>query len=359
MIAFTIACANYLPQATIVADSFRRHHPGAKIFLVVVERHVMSSDLTKCFDAIMPVDAVVPRNLDSFLFKYGTVEACTAIKPWTFLQLLNCFPEEDAVLYLDPDILVTSSFDEVLEGLPGDPILVTPHHLEDRFTLEGVYANVLKVLVCGIFNLGFLAIRPCEESRKFLDWWAKKLETLCYNLPESGLFVDQRWVDLAIGIFPVRILRHPGYNVAHWNIYHRPLARAGGRLMIKDKPLRFIHFSGHARGEDVYFFDHFAKPGCASRQIREEYLAMLDARGRSEWCGHEWSFARFDSGEMIHSANRRIYGRSSQLQMHLPMPFAGSNALLAQHAKNFRATQDGWWRTWDALAAKRHPEEIP
>ena len=58
--------------------------------------------------------------------------------------------------------------------------------------------------------------------------------------------MDQKWGDL----FPsfvdgAKILRHPGYNIAYWNLHERKIKGSSKKgWTANGKPLRFLHFSG-------------------------------------------------------------------------------------------------------------------
>jgi hypothetical protein len=64
--------------------------------------------------------------------------------------------------------------------------------------------------------------------------------------PERGLFVDQKWIDLVPGyVSDVHVLRHPGYNVAYWDLGARRISRNGGDVLVNGERLAFFHFSGY------------------------------------------------------------------------------------------------------------------
>jgi hypothetical protein len=60
------------------------------------------------------------------------------------------------------------------------------------------------------------------------------------------MFTDQRWMYLAPVFVPdPLILRHPGYDVAYWNLPHRDIRRReDGTWLVNGQPLVFFHFSG-------------------------------------------------------------------------------------------------------------------
>ena len=79
-----------------------------------------------------------------------------------------------------------------------------------------------------------------------MDWWCKQLYDQCRVALADGVFVDQKWMDLVLSCVESSVLlRHPGYNVAYWNLPHRKISRDGaGQYLVNGEPLRFFHFSG-------------------------------------------------------------------------------------------------------------------
>jgi hypothetical protein len=69
----------------------------------------------------------------------------------------------------------------------------------------------------------------------------------CYDNPAEGFFVDQNWLNLVPLFFKsVKVVRHPGYNVAYWNMHERELSVIDGRFFINEThPLVFFHYSGY------------------------------------------------------------------------------------------------------------------
>jgi hypothetical protein len=78
-----------------------------------------------------------------------------------------------------------------------------------------------------------------------LDWWEERLAAFCRNDVSSGLFVDQRWIDLVPGLFDrIAVVRHRGCNVAYWNVHARRLAARDELRLESGEPVIFFHFSG-------------------------------------------------------------------------------------------------------------------
>ena len=62
-----------------------------------------------------------------------------------------------------------------------------------------------------------------------------------------GVFVDQKWMDLAPLFFDkIKLVKNPGWNMAWWNFSERKLLETpdGYAVNQEDTPLVFFHFSG-------------------------------------------------------------------------------------------------------------------
>src|SRR5262245_16796982 len=214
----TIVAKHYLARARVLGASLRAHHPESPFEVLVVD------DPEDCFDPkreAFRVRALGELNLPhprEFAFRYGLVELCTAVKPYFLKRLLD--EGHERVVYLDPDVEVFAPLEDALDLLASDGIVLTPHLLAPART--GPWERA--VLLAGTYNLGFLALHGGAETRRLLDWWAERCETECLDDPGRGLYVDQRWMDLAPTLVTrAEVLRHPGYNVARWNLAERPL----------------------------------------------------------------------------------------------------------------------------------------
>jgi hypothetical protein len=66
-----------------------------------------------------------------------------------------------------------------------------------------------------------------------------------FNDVPFGTFVDQKWIDLVPAFFDkVCILKHPGCNIAYWNLHERTLSQGKDAILVNNQPLCFFHFSG-------------------------------------------------------------------------------------------------------------------
>ena len=244
-VVFTIFAKNYLAHARALMDSVKRHHPEVGLSAVLVDHADGYFDpLAEDFEIVSSEELAIQASRE-FHFKYSLLELSTAVKPYAMQFLLDRHGAKN-IVYFDPDILLYSSLDSILSGLQSHSFLLTPHLTsplwDDRRSTE------LDILRSGAFNLGFLALRDGAESRALLSWWQSRLEDHCRVDLAGGLFVDQRWMDLAPGLFPsMGILRDPGCNVAYWNLSHCEVERRGEQWLVNGEPLVFFTSAASTR----------------------------------------------------------------------------------------------------------------
>jgi hypothetical protein len=247
IVVFTLCSANYLAHARTLADSVVKHNETYKIVIGLVDRLPASVESSFCDPyELIPVEDLPITALPEMVERYNIVELNTAVKPFYMEYLYNRDPQVEAVIYLDPDILVLSDFKTIVKRLTTYDIIVTPHSCTYDDSALNIHYE-LTMLSTGIFNLGFLATRRSETTFAFLTWWQKRLQDHCYYWPGSGVFVDQLWVTLAplyfAGIF---VEKNPGFNMCYWNHFERQLTIRDGRYIVNgDHELVFHHFSSY------------------------------------------------------------------------------------------------------------------
>jgi len=284
--AFSICSNNYLAKALVAAESFLDHHTDYHFHVILVDR--FSDQLsypTRPDISVTDVGSFV-ENIDELALKYNIIELNTAVKARAFIYLLDRF-DYSWLIYLDPDVIITSKFIE-LEGLLRSQrcnVILTPH-LSSPID-DGKKPSELDVLPYGIYNLGFIAIINSGESRRFLDWWHSRLMKYCYMLPTKGMFTDQLWINFAPLFFDsVHVLKNAGYNTANWNLYERKLTRKDGRYFVNQvHELRFFHFS-HYKYDRPYIISyhqnrHDVHEIPALKELIDDYQARLTRNNQS------------------------------------------------------------------------------
>lgn len=312
LVFFTIASLNYLAHVRELHASLASAQPGCRFYWFMVDE--ARGRISEAFPVIEARDIGCAHFFD-MAARYDIVELNTAMKPFCFEWLLR---ETDAqrLVYLDPDVIVLSPFGEV-ERLfdQGAAIILTPHATAPLD--DGRHPDDQQLMQVGSYNLGFCGIRRSGPARAFLDWWGRQLQARCLVEIEQGLFVDQKFCDLVPGLFSdVAILRHPGYNVAYWNLGQRRISRdAAGRWTANDAPLRCMHFSGLelknpnlvSRHEDRLTFYSIGE----ARGLFEAYLARMQAAAEAMpgLRATPYAYACLLDGTPITPEMRRVYRR--------------------------------------------------
>ncbi len=333
---FTIVAKNYLPYARVLMRSVKEHHPDWRRIVILADKIDGRFDpADEDFEVVLSKDLAIPRPA-WFHFKYTILELCTAVKPYAFEYLFE-HGAFDRILYLDPDIKLFAPLTPVTELLNTANIVLTPHLTgalnDDRRPSE------IDILRSGAYNLGFIALAKSPQTAEFLAWWRQRLYDHCVVDLPRGLFVDQRWIDLAPSLFEgVAISRDPGLNVAYWNLSHRIVSHANGSYSVESKPLRFFHFSGYSpdRPEELSChqnrFTFASLPDAVQRLLRGFREDLVEA-GFSSCRKWPYAFARFHNGEFIPDLARPLHHESPEIAERIEDPFS---------EEGFRASLDVW-----------------
>jgi len=312
---FTICSNNYLHFARTLGDSLRRIDPDIAFVVFLADEPAEITAKAAGELRIIPGRELGISSYVDMAFKYSIMEFNTALKPFCFDHAFDALNFRSAI-YLDPDILVLKPLADVERLLAeGASCVLTPHATAP--IADGQKPDDYTFLTCGGFNLGFVALSASAEARAFNSWWGQKLKDDCFVALERGVFVDQKFADLAPSFMEnVRIVRHPGYNLAYWNLVHRKVTEVGGELRANDAPVHFVHFSGIDRSDRERFSRHQDRwtrgtVGDALRRLYDDYLARLD---QNDACGAglfysraPYAYDRLVGGATIAPMMRRVY----------------------------------------------------
>lgn len=283
---FTSIALNYTAKAFAWARSVASIYPLADVFIAVLDLEdgssVFVADLDNSVKSIAgPRCSVVsseslgasPEWRDS---GYGVSEACTRVKPRVTLALLNRY---SVVTYMDPDTILFADLDHIQNETGFDwDIQLSPHIIGSKTNIPRLSERIFAL--SGVYNLGYFSIRRSADSLRFLLWWDDYLSRFCYDYPSQGLFVDQKPVDFVhCFLDKVHILRHPGYNVAWWNLLY-------------DRGLGFdadYHVVHDGMNHDLVFF-HFSNlpSSFASTSAISKMIPMLTSKLTSELTFYNW-----------------------------------------------------------------------
>jgi glycosyltransferase involved in cell wall biosynthesis/SAM-dependent methyltransferase len=306
----TIIAKNYVAHARVLAQSYKEHHPEGTCHVLVID------DTEGYIDAASePFELVRPAQLDIDDYEhmaaiYDVLELSTAVKPWLLRHLLDGRGLE-RVAYLDPDIRVYDRLDEI-ERLTGEHGLVLIPHITSPLPRDGKRPSEADILISGTYNLGFISLERSPDTDDLLDWWSERLKTDCVVAPDTGYFVDQRWMDFVHGVMPdYFVLRDPSYNVAYWNLHGRELTYHKGRYFVDGRPLRFFHFSGFDPDHRKRLSKHQTRieirRGSALARACNAYADELLAHGYRKVKNWPYSYGVLPNGVTLDSGMHRLY----------------------------------------------------
>lgn len=312
--AGTVVSKGYLPAARVLAESFLRHHPDAVLRVLVLdatEEDIATQRRWPSGAALVPPSRLDLSTADfnRMAAAYSVTELATAVKP-TLLRLL--LTEADVAVYLDPDIEVFAPFPDVAELALANDIVLTPH-VTEPMPRDGLRPTEADIMASGVFNLGFVAVS--SAGTPFLDYWAQRLRHDALVAPAEQMFTDQRWVDNVPTLFRHTVLTDPGFNVAYWNLYQRPLTTVDGKLHAAGKPLRFFHFSGFRPERPWLLSTHFAdKPRVLLSEYPQVAKLCKDYRAKMLAAGYgdrlesvPYGLATLSDGTRLSASVRRMF----------------------------------------------------
>jgi hypothetical protein len=186
--------------------------------------------------------------------------------------VLNNEPDAEWVTYLDSDLFFFASPEPIFAEMKDAAFGIIPHRFSKRM------ASMRRF---GIYNVGWVSARRCDEGIDALRWWRERCIEWCYDRVEDDRFADQRYLDRLPGLFPnVHVIEQRGANLAPWNLANCRLEWRNGAVAIdRQYPLIFFHFYGVKRSGRYYFNSHrmYHAPfsNLVRQRIYEPYVAAL------------------------------------------------------------------------------------
>ncbi|AHV98677.1 hypothetical protein PSAB_18920 [Paenibacillus sabinae T27] len=325
MIIGTVVNASGLPHARLLANSVKRQMPSAKVLVCLVEEKPVESlpDVDWIFTAREISAYLGLYDFDSYIFKFNSLQCGTAMKGRLLTYLLEAFPGEEHIVYLDPEMYVFTPLNEIGHMLSYYDVALTPHHLEPSDAWDS--SREIGTLQDGTFHSGLVAVKNSDEGRHFAKWWMKIIAGDFSGLP-GGIFTDQPYLNFVPAFFNAGVLRHPGYSLAFWNLHEngRKVFRSWDEYCLTNHtPLRCANFSNFLGLLDSRI-DACVPHDGAFRQLWSDYKHNL------EWLYLQhpplsWSYDYFYSGEKIADETKLRYREARVYRSFQGNPFTLSN----------------------------------
>lgn len=305
---FTILSHNYLGQALALEKSFQSYHSDVDFYFVIIDRKTPEAiESIKDLNVIWAEELGI-NNYWRHAFKFDVIEWSTNIKPFVARSLLLQY---EKILYLDPDLYFYQNVDWIFSELSNCSVVVTPHATTPIYDQHP--QGDLEWMRVGTFNLGFIGMRNTQETDLFLNWWGQRCLSDGYLETSNGVFVDQKWVTLAMGFYPgIKILFNKGINVASWNLHERKLATTLPTPMLEDgSPLYFFHFSGFNYDNPKDFSKRQSRWAVGSHpkyeKLAEDYKLELKRNNFKDRIGIAYSNDFFLDGIYVTPLIRKVY----------------------------------------------------
>ncbi|MEO7412911.1 MAG: hypothetical protein ABIZ81_06100 [Opitutaceae bacterium] len=151
----------------------------------------------------------------------------------------HCLARElaaDRMTYLDADLFFFGPISAVFAEQGDASVAIVPHRFPSR--LKHLEKN-------GIYNVAWVSFRRDANGLACLAWWRERCLEWCHDFVDRGRYADQGYLDEFPWRFAgVKVLHHPGIDLAPWNVDGAALTHREGKLQVDGRPLIFYHFQG-------------------------------------------------------------------------------------------------------------------
>jgi hypothetical protein len=318
-VCFTIVAKNYLSFALTLGDSLKKQDQNLDFYIFIVDDlSGVPTELVTKYKTIVVNETIVTNHLE-MAFKYNITEYSTSIKPYIFSYLFNNNKYEK-IIYSDPDIYFYQSPNIIYNLLDFNFCILTPH-LIDIETAHKSEATDVGLLFAGIFNLGFIALRKCDDATVLLNWWQQRLRDYCYGERMESLHTDQKWIDFVPSFFKdgVNISHNKGFNIAYWNIHERLLIENNNELVVVDNEnvlVTFLHFSGN-NPLNILVNKQCKNLNISNYPVWKKYILdygkKVEANDFATLIKLQYKYNSFTNGDTISSLHRRMYRKLQEL----------------------------------------------
>jgi hypothetical protein len=228
----------YLARALVMLRSLRRHDPQAEIFPLCFDQIAFDIVAGLTDDKITPIAEADMLGFEPALARNGgrgRLPFYALHKPVLPAYVFRRRPKLAAIAHIDADTYFYASpqpmFDEIGEASIG----LSPHRFSPPYQDAVIY---------GEFNAGFIYWRNDPVGRRCLDEYRTDCLRWCAPWAEpDGRYMNQGYLTAWPGRYPnVHVLRHPGANLAYWNMARHRLTEKPV-ISVDGEALIFHHFS--------------------------------------------------------------------------------------------------------------------
>lgn len=229
--------SNYLYKGLTLYYSLHKTSKDFCLWILCMdeETYMNLSKLKMKHAKLIKLESVETSELLKLKSKRDKAEYSWTLKSSFMNNLFDRHPKMKSLLYLDADIFFFRDIKLVYKEIGNNSIAVTPHRFPVKYSA--------RVVVSGKYNAGVVYIKRDKIGLKALDKWRRQCINWCHRIPENGKFGDQTYLDEWPKLYNnLHQFRHPGINLAPWNIGEYNIYKKSHYIYIDGKPLIFYHF---------------------------------------------------------------------------------------------------------------------
>jgi hypothetical protein len=254
MIFCTAVSPSHIPHARVLAESLALHHPGSRLRVLVLDTAEEPDPLPEpCTNVPLNTLGLPNEELHRRFTMYDVPALSSSLRGKLIAACLGL--AGGPVLYLDADMLVLGSLNDIEVLAEHHGIVLTPHCCVPLRFRPGSWGPEQAFLQAGVFNGGCLAVS--SAAMQFLTWRDERAARDCVIEPQRELYLAQNWLALVPALFDSFVLRDRGVNLMAHGMGDDDLTWCDGRPSISGTPVRLFHFGGA--------FDPYAEEIIASR----------------------------------------------------------------------------------------------
>jgi hypothetical protein len=232
--------SNYLPRALSLYHSLVKYCGSFHLFALCLDEEAHSSfeSLRLPETTAIALDRLEGENPELLRVKTqrSRVEYYYTCGPSFLSYLLDNYPDVNLITHVDADLFFFSDPKPIFDELEDYSVGIIEHRFAKRQE---------KLKRFGLYNVGWVSFRRDRHGLDCLRWWREQCIEWCYDRVEASRFADQKYLDaFPLRFQSVRIIQHPGANVAPWNVANHRILERRDQVWVDGKPLIFFHFQG-------------------------------------------------------------------------------------------------------------------
>lgn len=271
--------SGYLPRAVTLFDSLHSHE--SLNFEVLALDHSSEQAASRfARTRVTQVANFLERELHvaNSIEGLNEAERIFATGPSFLLEVMSRVTEGDWLIYCDADLVFYKGIDEYMSSFSDASVVIVPHNHYPW--------NRVRLSKYGEYNVGLVAFRNDTHGRDVLEFWAKSCLEWCRDIPETGRYADQKYLESFANVSnKIAVDRRVGANLAPWNSSFKKVRRNGSEIQVDGEPLLFFHMQGLRQDSKGWLLGHlqyWSLAGSAlKRIIYVPYLSSLERNARS------------------------------------------------------------------------------